>query len=66
MTAPITSNEPTTHGYTTMRDATPSVIKMTGKWDPAAVDPSQLDVCQPAAVKRQVNDLAPLELMALK
>ena len=39
---------------------------MTGKWDPVAVDPRQLDVCEPAAVKRQVKDLLPLGLMVLK
>lgn len=39
---------------------------MTGKWGPVAVDPRQLDVCEPAAVKRQVKDLAPSGLMALK
>ena len=42
------------------------MTKLKGKRDAAVVDPSQLDVCEPAAVKRQVNDLAPLGLMALK
>ena len=39
---------------------------MKGKRDAAVVDPSQLDVCESAAVKKQVKDLAPLGLTVLK
>ena len=42
------------------------MTKLKGKRDAAVADRSQLDVCEPAAVKKQVKDLLPLGLMALK